>query len=51
MHDEYNFKFPEPTKPRAPAPDSADWVRFFTRVALIVLAVPVVVIVALQVVR
>lgn len=50
MHDEYNFKFPEPTKPRAPAPDSADWVRFFTRVALIVMVVPVVVIVALQVV-
>lgn len=36
-----DWKYPEPTKPRAPAPDSADWVRFFTRVALIVLAVPV----------
>lgn len=51
MHDEYNFKFPDPIKPRAPAPDSADWVRFFTRVALIVLAMPAAVLFVVQVMR
>lgn len=46
-----DFKFPEPTKPRAPAPDSSDWVRFFTKVALIVAVVPALVCIALQVAK
>lgn len=45
VHDEYNFKFPDPIKPRAPASDSADWIwlagRLVAFVAVVVLAIKV----------